>query len=120
MALVHRKPRSICIQTVQTLEEGQSVYDFNWQTDGYLSFEVYEGFNARSGRVRRQEHRKDWPHDGEQHDLSRFDEVIKILRPVPKDKIYPEFPAEELARYKPEQERNTDGPYLKAPKLGHY
>lgn len=121
MTLVHQKPRSINIRTIQILEDGQDLSQFNWQTGGYLSFEVYDGFNAWTGRLQREEHRKDWPRDGVQEDLSGFDELTKLLRPVPKDEIYPEFPAEELTEYKPQQVLHADDskapPYLKAPSL---
>jgi serine/threonine protein kinase len=121
--LVNPKPRSIHIQTLHILTAGQDPQTLDWQTGGYLVFEAYEGFNAWYGRLPRKEHRKDWPHDGFQNDLSRFDELVELLRPVPKDKIYPEFPADELlTRYKPQQGDGSEAssPYFKAPKLSHY
>lgn len=116
----NQKSRSISIQTIQILKEGQDPRNINWQTDGCLGIEAYEGFDAWYGRLSLGEHRKDWPHDGVQSDLSRFDKLIKLLCPVPKDKIYPKFPAQELTRYEPQQEGDDVAPYFKAPKLGHY
>ena len=118
--MAHQSPRSITIQTVHILEEGQDPQEFDWQSGGYLSFEVYEGFNAWYGRLQRKEHRKDWPCDGVQTDLSRFDKLVKLLYPIPREKIYPEFAVNELTLYKPQQEGNSKAPYFKAPKLGHY
>jgi hypothetical protein len=34
--------RSITIQTLHILEDGQDPQTFDWKTGGYLSFEVYE------------------------------------------------------------------------------
>jgi serine/threonine protein kinase len=113
-------PRSVHVQTIQILEDGQDSQKFDWQTNGYLSFEVFERSDAWYGRLPRKDYCKDWPYDGIQHDLSRFDALVKLLHPVPKDKIYPEFPARELTQYKPQQGFDGEAPYLKAPKLGHY
>lgn len=120
MTTIDRKPRSIYIQTLHILKEGQDPLEFDWQTGGYLSFEVYEGFNAWCGRLPRSEHRHDWPTDGVQTDLSKFDDLIQLLRPVPNEKLYPEFSAEELTKYDPQQGGDSEALYLKAPKLGHY
>lgn len=118
MTLVNPKLRSISVQTVSILKPGQDPRTFNWQTNSQLSFEVYEGSNAWYGRLPRREHREDWPYDGVQEDLSKFDELVKLLRPIPKDKLYPEFAAEELTQYKPRP--GDKPPYFKAPKLDHY
>lgn len=118
MTPVNQKPRFICVQTVYFLEPGQDPNLIDWKIDGQLSIEAYEGSNAWHGRLSRREHREYWPHDGVQTDLSRFDELVKLLQPVPKDKIYPEFPAAELTRY--EQGDDSEATYLKAPKLSHY
>ncbi|GAO19885.1 uncharacterized protein UV8b_06042 [Ustilaginoidea virens] len=115
-----QNPRSITVLTGQTLPAGQDPRQFDWRSNRYLCFEVYDGFDAWSGRLQWQEHRKDWPEDGVQADLSKFDELIKLLRPIPREKIYPEFPTEELTRYEPQQQGNGPAPYLKAPKPGHY
>lgn len=85
-----------------------------------MSFEVYDGYDAWYGRLPREEYRKDWPYDGVQYDLSRFDELVKLLRPVPKDKIYPVFPAEELTEYTLQQAVDNKAVYLKAPRPCHY
>lgn len=120
MALVNPKPRSVSVQTVNILEPGQNPRTFDWQANIQLSFEVYEGSNAWYGRLPRKEHREDWPYDGVQKDLSKFDELVKLLRPVHKDEIYPEFAAEELTWYEPRPGDDSEPPYFKAPKLGHY
>ncbi|KAF3768326.1 hypothetical protein M406DRAFT_242087, partial [Cryphonectria parasitica EP155] len=49
-----------------------------------------------------------------------FDELVKLLRPIPKEEIYPEFPTEKLTRYRPQQESDNATLFFKAPKLGHY
>jgi len=114
------KQRSISVQTVNILKEGQNPNDINWQKDGHLGIEAYEGFDAWYGRLPLDEYRKYWPHDGIQSNLSRFDELVKLLRLIPKDKIYPNFPTADLTLYKPEQEADNAAIYFKAPKLGHY
>jgi len=120
ITLDNLKLRSISVQTVHFLKEGQNPNEINWQKDGYLGIEAYEGFNAWYGRVSLEEYRKYWPHDGIQSDLSRFDELIKLLRPIPRDTIYPKFPTHDLTLYKPEQEGNNAAIHLKAPNLSHY
>lgn len=96
MAAFDPKKRVVIVQTLHILGPDQNPRDFDWQNGGYLSFEAYEGFNAWCGRLPRQDHRKNWPSDGIQSDLSKFDELTKLLRPVPFEKLYPEFPAGEL------------------------
>lgn len=122
MALVDQRLRSISVQTVNILEPGQDPRTFDWQANAQLAFEVYEGSNAWHGRLPRQEYRKDWPYDGIQRDLSRFNVLVKLLQPTPKDKIYPKFSAGELTQYEPcsRPEGNNNPPYFKAPKLSHY
>ncbi|TQN73492.1 Maternal embryonic leucine zipper kinase [Colletotrichum shisoi] len=120
MALVDQKTRSITVQTLHILEKGQDPHQFDWQTGGYLSIEAYEGFNAWHGRLQRKQYRADWPYDGVQRDLSRFDDLVKLLQPIPRDRIYPEFPADELTLFRPQQGADSEALYLKAPKLGHY
>lgn len=115
-----KSQRSITIQTLHVLEDGQDPQKFDWRTGGYLSFEVYEGYNAWYGRLRREEYRKDWPHDGVQNDLSRFDELVKLLQPIPKDKMYPLLPNEELTEYTLQQAVGNEAVYLKAPRPCHY
>lgn len=120
MALSNLKQRSISVVTLFILKEGQDPLEFNWQTGGYLVFGVYEGSNAWCGRLEREEHRKDWPNDGLQSDLSKFDQLVQLLCSVPKDKIYPVFPSGELTQYQPQQGGDSEVIYLKAPKLNHY
>ncbi|KAF3768319.1 hypothetical protein M406DRAFT_251174 [Cryphonectria parasitica EP155] len=120
MASVDQELRSINIQSVQILEKEQDPRDFNWQTGGYLGFEVYEGSKAWYGRLPLEEHRQDWPNDGLQKNLSRFDELIKLLHPIPKNEIYPEFPPRGLTRYRPQQEGDNATRFFKAPKLGYH
>ncbi|KAK2034471.1 hypothetical protein LX32DRAFT_397077 [Colletotrichum zoysiae] len=111
--------RSILVQTLYNLEDGQDPQTFDWSNGGCLSFEVYEGYNAWCGTLQ-QEYRKDWPHDGVQIDLSRFNELVKLHRPVPKDMIYPVFPKEGLTEYTLQPATDDKAVYLKAPKLCDY
>lgn len=120
MAHVYQQPRSIRIQTVYALTPEQDPHDFDWQTSGQLSIEVYEGFNAWYGRLPRKEYRNEWPRDGVYKDFPGFEELVSLLHPVPKEAIYPEIPAEGFTVYERQHGGDSETPYLKAPKLGHY
>ncbi|KAG6041916.1 hypothetical protein E4U41_000405 [Claviceps citrina] len=120
----NHKQRSVYILSLLVLKEGQDPRHVDWQRDGLLSVEAYQGSNAWHGRIPLRPHRDDWPRDGPQTDLSKFDELVKLLRPVPKHKIYPTFLPQELTRYEPEPSAGggDDGSavYFKAPKVAHY
>lgn len=91
--------RSIRISTLNVLPPGQDIKTYNWQANSLLSVEAYNGYDGWRGRLPRNPHREDWPRDGVQEDLSKFDELVQLLRPVPRDKIYPDFVAGEVSRY---------------------
>jgi serine/threonine protein kinase len=113
-------PRSISVQTLYVFKDGQDIKDVDWQKDGSLSFEAFDGSDAWYGQLSRQEYRNRWPKDGLQNDLSKFDELIQLLRTIPKNQIYPEFPADELTIFKPQQGGIDKAVYFKAPRLNHY
>lgn len=119
IVLVSLKLRSISVLTLYVLKEGQDIKDVNWQKDASLSIEAFDGANAWYGQLPRQEYRNDWPKDGLQNDLSKFDELIQLLRKIPKNQIYPEFPAHELTTFKPQQGGIDEAVYFKAPRLNH-
>ncbi|PSR84384.1 kinase-like domain-containing protein [Coniella lustricola] len=119
MESIDQDTRRIIISRAYTLKEGEDSSHVDWKNTGFLSFQVYRGSNAWYGNLPVAQYRNDWPELGDQTDLSKFDEVIKLLSPIPKYAIYPAFPTHKLTRYTPRQGASTDI-YIKAPKLNQY
>lgn len=120
MALFIAEHRSIDVKTSFRLADGQDLSSINWQQDGELSFCVYDGVNAWCGRLPRAEYREKWPATGLQTDLSRFDDLIKLLHPVLRTDIYPHFPVGKLTEFKPHAKDDHTTLYLKGPNLTSY
>lgn len=118
MALVDKDPRSIRVRRGYTPRPGQDFYDIDWSTQGYASYEVYDGSKAWYDELPLGEDRNDWPLLGYQKDPPGFNKLVKLLSPIPVEKIYPKFPGGKLTRYKPQQ--GGDSLYFKAPRLCDY
>lgn len=90
-----------------------------WQDDApsCLSYSAFDGVAAYVGTLPLPANPLDRPKLGLQDDVSKFDELVKLLDPVPSEKIYPAF-AEGLTRFKPGDD--SQALHLKGPNLTNY
>ncbi|KAH7363645.1 kinase-like domain-containing protein [Plectosphaerella cucumerina] len=111
-----RSTRFITIRSTYTIPAGQEVQNYNWKESVRLSVEAFEGFTGWTGDLSGS-YRTWWPHDGDQEDLSRFDQLIPLLQQVPREQIYPPFSTPDLTRFDPTP--GGEKIFLKAPRLIH-